>query len=278
MSVDILERSDYYVRFVVEGLPPSIVNSLRRIIISEVPVLAIDDVVIIDNNSVMYDEVLAHRLSMIPIKTDLKKFPKIEECEEGLVDQSLCTARLYLHVEADKPMIVYSGMLKSDDPSVAPVRDDIPIVKLGRGQRIILEAYAKLGRARDHAKWQAGLAAYQYYPKVIVKRGNDRRCFELCSQFCRDALEYDERTGMRIVDVKRCSFNMWKTCENLCGGSIEVLWDENKYIFWVESYGNMSVRDLLEESFRILKRKFEVFVQDLELEVKKYKTREELGF
>jgi len=275
VSVKILEKNDLYLKSVIEGLPLSLVNAFRRTLIAEVPVLAIDEVVILDNTSVMFDEVIAHRLAMIPIKTDLSKFPKIEECEEELVDPSLCTTRFYLSVEAKEPTIVYSKDLKSDDPDIKPVYDNIPITKLAKGQRVILEAYAKLGRGKNHAKWQPGLASYYYYPKVIILNKNDEQCYKICSNICPDALEFD-KDGMKIKDVEKCTFNKWKVCEQLCNGSLIVEWDKYKYVFWIESFGNMSVKDMVIEAFRILKKKFDDFIHDLEFEVKKYQQTQQL--
>ena len=275
INIRILEKEDNYLKMVIEGVSPPLVNALRRVLISDVPCLAIDEVVILDNTSVMFDEVLAHRLALIPLKTNLKKFPKIEECEEGLVDQSQCSARLTLQVEAREPTIVYSRDLKSDDPDVEPVYPDIPIVKLGKGQRIVLEAIARLGRAREHVKWQACLAAYYYYPKVIIVNSSDKKCYDMCRDICPDALDWNDNEGMKVKDVEKCTFNRWKTCEHVCEGSIKVDWEINKYVFWIESFGNMPMRDLIEEAFRILKKKFEDFVEILDIEVLKYTTLKE---
>ncbi len=252
-------------KVVIDGVTPPLVNSLRRVLISDVPVLAIDEVIILENTSVLYDEVLAHRLSMIPIKTDLSRFPKIEECEQELVDPSLCQVRFELNVEAKEPMTVYSKDLKSDDPDVRPVYEDIPIVKLAPGQRVVLEAYARLGRASNHAKWQAGLAAYYYYPRVTVNGKADPRCL-VCKEICGDALDITSDGSIVIKDMLKCTFNRWKTCEQACS-AIRVDWDENKYVFWVESFGNMPVDSMVREAFRILKGKFQEFLDELNLEI-----------
>ncbi len=272
IKVRIVEKSDNYLKFVIEGVPPQIVNALRRVLIADMPCLAIDEVVVLDNTSVMFDEVLAHRLAMIPLKTNLKRFPKIEECEEGLVDQAQCSARLILQVEAREPTVVYSRDLKSDDPDVEPVYPDIPIVKLGKGQRIVLEAIAKLGRAREHVKWQACLAAYYYYPKVEIVNPKDKNCYDICSNICPDALEWADGEGMRVKDVESCTFNRWKTCEQSCNGSIRVDWCKWKYVFWIESFGSIPMRDLVEEAFRLLKKKFEDLLEALDIEILKYTT------
>ncbi len=270
VEVRILEQNDRYLKFVISGLTPPLVNAFRRVLLADVPVLAIDEVVILDNTSIMFDEVLAHRLAMIPLKTDLRKLPKIEECEEGIVDPSQCTVKIELQVEAKEPMIVYSRDLKPEDPAFGPVYEDIPIVKLAKGQRIILEAYARLGRAREHVKWQACLAAYYYYPDVKVVDPTNRKCYEICREICPDAVDWKD-DKLVIIDVEKCTFNRWKTCEQVCEGALKVDWKENTYVFWIESFGNMPMRDLVEEAFRILRKKFEDFLEILEIEITKYK-------
>jgi len=262
VEVKLLEKSELSARFLVRGIPPSLLNTLRRIIISEVPVLAIDDVVILDNTSVLFDEFLAHRLAMIPLRTPLDQFPTIEECESGLVEPAECQVRLVLQVEAEEPRVVYAKNLVSENPSVVPVNPELPIVKLERGQRIVLEAYAKLGRARDHAKWQPGIASYYYYPKVEILNPRDRRLIEYCAPLCPDAFEIvnDE---VRSIDVVKCSYGKLKACENRAPESIRVDWDKWSYVFWIESFGNMSVDEMVKETFRIAKLKFENFLSSL---------------
>lgn len=258
-SARILERDNLRLKVLVEGVPPSLVNSLRRVVISEVPVLAIDNVVVINNTSVMYDEMLAHRLGLIPLTTPLSQFPKIEECEGGVVDPAECTVRLTLQVTAEEDKTIYAGDLASDNPGVKPVYPDMPIVKLARGQSISLEAYARLGRAKEHAKWQAGLSAYYYYPKLVVLK-EDEECLRLCRAIC------DGAFGARLseFDPEKCTYNKLKTCQSACNGTILVEWDKYKYIMWFESYGNMSVDEMLGEAFRILKTKFISFLDAVE--------------
>ncbi|MGC8994821.1 MAG: DNA-directed RNA polymerase subunit D [Pyrobaculum sp.] len=245
----VVEKSGLFLKAVVEGVPPTLINSLRRVIISELPVMAIDSVVVVNNTSVMYDEMLAHRLGLIPLTTPLSALPPIEDCISGLADPSECSARLTLQVTADGDVTVYSGDLVSERPDVAPVYKDIPIVKLVKGQSIVLEAYAKLGVARDHAKWQAALASYYYYPRVEVR---NEECRERCREIC-----------AKLEDPIECTFNKAWTCKNLCKDGLEVTWERNKYVFWVESFGNYDVETALREAFRILKKKFVSFAEEL---------------
>jgi len=130
--------------------------------------MAIEDVMILENSSVMYDEILAHRLGLIPITTD-QSYNLPEECTcKSELGCEKCRASLSLEVEASDPVeVVYTSNLKPENPEVKPVSDKVPIVKLAQGQRIKLEAYARLGRGRDHAKWQpASACTYSYDPKA----------------------------------------------------------------------------------------------------------------
>jgi DNA-directed RNA polymerase subunit D len=168
MDIKLLSRDQESVRFVLSDVSPAFANALRRIMISEIPVMAIDDVMILENNSVMYDEILSHRLGLIPVTTDQSyNLPEDCTCKSELGCEK-CRASFSLEVEASEPAeVVYSSHLKPENPEVRPVSDKIPIVKLAQGQKIKLEAYARLGRGKAHAKWQAVSAAtYSYDQKA----------------------------------------------------------------------------------------------------------------
>jgi len=173
MEVKILEINDLSIRFILRGTPIPIANSLRRIMIAEVPTMAIEDVFMIENSSPMDDEVLAHRLGLIPLKTDLDTYVLPEDCEcQSELGCSKCSVLLTLDVEAsDSVQTIYSGEFKSSDPKVIPASDKIPIVKLAPGQRVQLEASARLGRGKTHAKWQPVAACvYKYLPDQSTDR------------------------------------------------------------------------------------------------------------
>nr|MDO8134980.1 DNA-directed RNA polymerase subunit D [Candidatus Njordarchaeum guaymaensis] len=162
MEIEVLMKDNLQMKFILKGVRASLANALRRIMISEVPTLAIDDVIIVENTSPMYDEVLAHRLGLIPIKTNLEMFSKPSECECKGSGCPKCQVVLTLDKKAvDGPMTVYSGDLKSQVPQVEPSTPRIPIVKLSRGQRVVLEAYARLGTGNEHIRWQAAIASYK---------------------------------------------------------------------------------------------------------------------
>ncbi len=156
VEVKVLEESGTTVSLQLEGIDRSYANAVRRFCISEVPAMAIDDVVILENSSVLYDEILAHRLGMIPIRTDLSRYNLPEECDCGNpLGCHKCRVLFVLDAKGrEKVSTVTSGDLVSEDREVRPVSESIPLVKLAVGQSVKLEAYARLGRGKEHAKWQ----------------------------------------------------------------------------------------------------------------------------
>ncbi|MGI0016194.1 MAG: DNA-directed RNA polymerase subunit D, partial [Nitrososphaera sp.] len=167
-SVEVVEKSGDMIVVKFNNVPRQYVNSLRRLAISEVPTLAIDDVVMLENSSVMHDEAVAHRLGLIPLRTDPGRFVMPHECDcKSTLGCSKCRVLLVLDSEAsEKSKVVLSGELVSEDELVKPVSKDIPIVVLAPSQKLKFEAYARLGIGKDHAKWQPTSAA-------VVKDGKD---------------------------------------------------------------------------------------------------------
>ena len=155
-TIKIIESSDLHVKLLLKGIDRVYANALRRFAISEVPCMAIDEIVIHDNSSVLYDEILAHRLGLIPLTTDLEGYILPQDCDcKTSLGCTKCRVLLVLDaVATDEVKTIYSGDLVSEDTRVKPYADNIPIIKLAPSQKIKLEAYAKLGKGRTHAKWQ----------------------------------------------------------------------------------------------------------------------------
>lgn len=141
----------------LKGVPLQYANALRRLCLNGVPVFAIDTVDIIENSSVLPDEGLAHRLGLVPIKTDLSRFNEPAKCEcQSETGCSNCKVMLVLDSgDSDVSKTVLTDELTSEDDSIRPISDKIPIVQLAPGQRVKVECYARLGRGREHAKWNS---------------------------------------------------------------------------------------------------------------------------
>ena len=137
--------------FEFEKTHNTIVNSIRRIILDEVPTFAIEDVEFILNDSPLYDETVAHRLGLIPLKTDLKSYTFKDKCSCGGIGCAMCEVKMTL--TQDSEGYIYSGSIKSDDPQIVPVDEKIPITKLFGESKFEANMKAILGTGREHAKW-----------------------------------------------------------------------------------------------------------------------------
>ena len=155
--MEIIENSEQKIVVKLKGVPLQYANALRRVCLTGVPVFAIDDVVIIENSSVLADEGIAHRLAMTPLRTDLTRFVEPSKC--SCHSQMGCTqCRVMLMIDSgstETTRTVTSAELTSEDDFVKPVSDKIPIIELAPGQKLKLEAYARLGRGTEHAKWNS---------------------------------------------------------------------------------------------------------------------------
>ena len=156
-SLEIITKDNQKMSVKIKGVPLQYTNALRRVCLNGVPVFAIDTVDIIENSSVLPDEGLAHRLGLIPIKTDLTRFNEPSKCEcQSESGCSNCKVMLVLDsVDSDTTRTVLSSELSSEDDSIKPISDKIPIIQLAPGQRIKVECYARLGRGTEHAKWNS---------------------------------------------------------------------------------------------------------------------------
>lgn len=159
-----LKLSEEYLEARVSGCSEAMMNAIRRTILEEVPILAIHEVFVFENPGPMFDEVLSHRLGLIPLKTPIGKYLTMDspECREASGER--CFTTLSLDVSAgDEPLTVYSKDLVCKDADVYPVYGNIPITKIPPKSRLRLEAIARMGRGRMHAKWQpASLATYSF--------------------------------------------------------------------------------------------------------------------
>ena len=156
-SLEIISKDNQKIVVKLKGMPLQYSNALRRVCLNGVPVFAVDTVDIIENSSVLPDEGLAHRLGLIPITTDLSRFNEPSKCEcQSETGCSNCKVMLILDSgDSEVTRTVLSNELSSEDDSIKPVSEKIPIVQLAPGQRIKVECYARLGRGTQHAKWNS---------------------------------------------------------------------------------------------------------------------------
>jgi DNA-directed RNA polymerase subunit D len=258
MEIAFSRLDERVAKFTLSGASVSFANMLRRAMMSEVPTLAIEDVRIYDNTSVLFDEMLAHRLGLIPLRTDLDHYVPRAECSCEGAGCPMCTATYTLSVEG--PGMVYSSDLIPQDPDAAPADEDIPIVELFGDQKIVLEAHAIVNTGKEHAKWQATTACgYKNYPVITISEKCDG-C-GMCTDECpRGVLELEPgKERVQVVRGREEFCSLCKLCERAClaGGigtepAIHIDADENRFIFVVESDGSIPVREIIERALQYI--------------------------
>ena len=144
-SIQVINTDSKKISIKLKGVSLEYANALRRICLNGVPVFAIDTVDVIENTSIIADEDLAHRLGMIPLKTELSRFDEPDSRVMFTLDSG----------DIQSPRTITTADLLTKDEVVKPISDKIPIAYLAPGQRIRFEAYAKLGRGTEHAKWNS---------------------------------------------------------------------------------------------------------------------------
>ncbi len=236
--------------------PLSYINALRRTIIDNVPVMAITEIEFQKNNSILYDEIIAHRLGLVPLKTDLKSYNVPAECKCKGAGCARCQLKLTLKVKGAQ--IVYSGELKSMDPKIKPVFDNIPIVNLLKNQDLELEATASLGVGKEHAKWVPGLAWYSLKPNVTINQ-KSKKFDEFKDKY---PPQIFDKTGKIDKDFE-LSPNLVDAAAGVCDDIIKVEYDESTYLFFVESWGQLSCKEIMHAAIEQFDRKLDDFGREL---------------
>lgn len=255
MEIEVFEKDDKNMRLIVRGVDVPFINALRRTVIAEVPCMAIDEVVVIENSSVLQDEVIAHRLGLIPLKTDLDSYNLPEACPcQSEFGCNLCRVSLTLDTEAKEgTKTVYSGELISENPSIVPVSDKIPIIKLAKGQKLKLEAYARLGKGKVHAKWQpTSMCTYKYFPKIKIVASHCDKCGK-CVEICPRKVLAKAENKIEVRDLLACT--LCQDCVDACPQNpkaIEVSGEENAFIFNVESTGGLLPERIVMEAVKVI--------------------------
>ncbi|MBI2134060.1 DNA-directed RNA polymerase subunit D [Candidatus Woesearchaeota archaeon] len=259
MEIELVEydKKSNKLVFILKDADPSIANALRRIAVDEVPVMAIEDVEIRKNSSVLYDEMIAHRLGLVPLKTDLESYSLPAECKCGGAGCARCQVKMT--IESDEVGVVYSEGLKSKDPKIKPVFAKTPIVKLSKGQKLEIEATAILGTGKEHAKWIPGLVYYKKYPTLkMVHEIKEQKLTEIFPKV------FEMKAGkITINETEFIKSHLTDSIEEVTEGAVKVEDDENRFVFFVESWGQLESKEIMETAISIFEQKLANFQKEL---------------
>ena len=240
--------------FLLQNSSPAFANTLRRIMLEEVPTMAIEDVEFRRNSSALYDEMVALRLGLLPISTDSKSYVLPRKCKCNGEGCAKCQLRMMLKIKG--PAMVYASEIKTKDPKIKPVYPKMPIVKLLKGQKIELEAIASMGEGKEHAKWSPGHIFYTYKPQLNSKMLEDNEnAVQLCSRHAADS-KNKKMIEQHLLNCKQCA-------SYLDAQGLTLEGDGTEFVFYIESWGQLSCKEIVETALDIFEEKLESFQEEL---------------
>lgn len=260
-------NEDYEARFVLKNSFPAFANALRRTIMMDVPTIAIEDVIMIENTTAMFDEYIAHRLGLIPLWSDVDDLNRIEDCDCDMAGCNMCTVGLSITQETDKTneKMVYSKDLDPLDHRIYPINDEIPIMKMGPDQRLILEAIARFGTGREHAKFNpVGTLGYQYEPIIEIKKDVvfEKSVSDICP---RDVFKFDDGK-LTIKDKYNC--NLCQLCvkeaDETGSGGLTVHGEPYNLLFNIRGTGSLYIDQIVLRASEIVDQKVDLLVATLQ--------------
>lgn len=240
-----LDKKKNRLTFLLKETEEGFANTIRRLIVEEVPVLAVEDVEIKENSSVLYDEMLALRLGLCPIKTDLKSYEFKNKCKCGGEGCASCELKIIL--KGNKRGYVYATEAESKDPKCKFVHQ-MPLVKLLPRQRIEMQMTAILGRGKEHVKWSPGWVWYFGWPEFKAgAKSNLKDCTE-------EGVLEARGGALKIKDITKWNESIAEKCEK---SGVEVSYSKNELVFKVESWGQLSCQEMVETAADILLEKLD---------------------
>lgn len=243
------------VQFLLKDANPALANALRRLIIYEIPVMAIDEIEFKENNSAIYDEIIAHRMGLIPLKTDLKSYEVITSCKCNGAGCNRCTLKITL--KGKGPGIVYSGDLKSKDPKVIPAYSDMMLIKLAKGQEIELQATAILGYGKDHTKFSPGLCWYNYKRNIMVNNNHPK--FNEFKDKYPPQIFANDKIDKKLIEEK----NLYDACEGVNEEIVKIEYDQSAFVFSLEPWGQLTPKEMIAQALEKLKEKLKELSEKL---------------
>lgn len=221
-----IEKNEQQIVFTAE-IEETVANSIRRYV-HKIPVSAIDEVEIFKNDSALYDEMIAHRIGLIPLKQGKKK--------EGS-----------LKLQSKGEGTVYSKDLQGD---FEVVYDNIPLAILAAGQEIKINAFVKPGTGSEHSKYSPGMIFYRKVSEISV----DKEFTEEIKRIAPYANIKEKGDKVIVIDDgKKEVADLVEGIANKAGKKAEVE-DKDYLVVTVESFGQIKTEDIFTKSIDSLKK------------------------
>ena len=214
---------------VVSNVDVSLANAIRRSI-NEIDVLAIKEIDVFRNDSAFSDEMLAHRIGLIPIEN--------QKLKEGDVIE------MKLKIESKENEFDVLSESLGDNVCIK----DLPIIRLDKGQGVELIARASAGKGKEHARHIPGLV-YYYEEKKITLKPEAKKVSELATKYP-SVFEFDNE--LKVKNEWACNFDE----EDVGIKGVEIK-STDSLVFVVEGWGMMECKEIVSESVKVLKKQLD---------------------
>lgn len=289
MKIVVVRLNSLEMEFDLIGVHPAIANAFRRLMLSEVPSMAIEKVYIYNNTSIIQDEVLAHRLGLIPLRADARLFDFVQDDnpDEGNENNTLefelkakCVRRKDVKDSSNFDHIyknhkVHSGQIKwkpkgkqatlYKEEDVGVIHSDILISQMRPGHEFDLKLFAVKGIGKDHAKFSpVATAFYRLLPEITLdKKFHGKDAFLLQQCFSPGVIGIDDNDCAFVKDSRydTCSRNVYRYPHLAEGVTMSRIRDH--FIFNIESVGSMTPQVIFVEAVKVLKKKCQNLLEKL---------------
>jgi len=223
-----IEKKETSLVFTAE-INKSLANAIRRYV-NEIPVFAVEEVEISKNDSPLYDETIAHRIGLVPIK----------------IDKALDGKKTKLKLESKKEGFVYSGELKGAEI----VYDKIPLTALSKGQELSLTAKGRFGKGSEHAKFSSGLMFYREVCELEIDKSLSEEIKKVCPKN-----EIKEKAN-KIIILDNQKVEVADRCEFICKKNNKPIETNktNEVLIFLESFGQLDVKDIFKKAVGALEK------------------------
>lgn len=267
MQIQIVSMEDTKAKFILKESSPAMANALRRTMLQDIPKMAIDKVdfhlgpIMQDDKEYesvtsLFDEVIAHRLGLVPVPTT-DQFVFQKDCSCGGTGCPGCTIMYSLNKFG--PCTVLSGDLTPLGDASLKVKDEhIPIVELTDSQAVLIYATAVMGTAKQHVKWQAAFGVgYSYMPVISIdaKKAMDADLQKWAVGEYPGLFKVEG--GNLVVDdlYRACALGKAVEHDANLNGAVSVSWDDTNFVFQFETDGSLTARQVLNKAVEILHSK-----------------------
>lgn len=283
MEIQVLEMEERRARFILRNSSPAMANALRRTLLNDIPKMAIDKVEfhlgpIMDDTgekeyesaTPLFDEIIAHRLGMVPVPT-LDYFVLQDECTCG--GEGCPSCKFMYSLNKHGPVTVLSGdLMPLGDPDMRVVDENIPIVLLEDNQAVMIYATAVMGTASKHVKWQVcSGVGYTYLATVVLSAGPEA-ALEYLVRDCPDKYYRLEDGRLTMLDA-RWTRDVLAHVDHPDDDFREefgddvvfsVEYDDKDFAFSFETDGSLTAQKALEKAASILVDELQAFRTQIE--------------